>query len=222
MLAAILGVAIAAIAYFFLNLVDVLQNAVFTQLPSGLGFSSEPLWWPLLPLTLAGLLVGLTIRYLPGRAAMHRPTGCTPEGSLPRTRSPACSSPPRPPCRWAVLGPEAPLIALGGGLAVLAVRFSKRDMPAQTIAVVGAAGSFAAIATLFGSPLPAAFLLMEVVGPGGAILDVVLLPGLLAAGVGALIFVGLDAWTGFGTFSLAVATCPPTRIPTWLSSAGPR
>ena len=61
----------------------------------------------------------------------------------------------------AVLGPEAPLIALGGGLAVLAVRFRQRDMPAQTLAVVGAAGSFAAIATLFGSPLPAAFLLME-------------------------------------------------------------
>jgi H+/Cl- antiporter ClcA len=29
-----------------------------------------------------------------------------------------------------VLGPEAPLIALGGGLAVLAVRLARRDMPA--------------------------------------------------------------------------------------------
>ena len=66
MLAAILGVAIAAFAYFFLKLVDVLQKALFTQLPSELGFHGEPLWWPLLPLALAGLLVGLTIRYLPG------------------------------------------------------------------------------------------------------------------------------------------------------------
>ena len=40
-LAAILGVPIAAIAYGFLKLVDVLQNAVFTQLPSGLGFGGE-------------------------------------------------------------------------------------------------------------------------------------------------------------------------------------
>ncbi len=71
-LAAILGVPIAALAYFFLKLVDVLQSEVFTHLPSGLGFHSEPLWWPLLPLALAGLLVALTIRYLPGKGG-HSP-----------------------------------------------------------------------------------------------------------------------------------------------------
>jgi hypothetical protein len=47
---------------------------------------------------------------------------------------------------------------------------------------------------------------MEAAGIGGPLLGVVLLPGLLAAGVGALIFVGLDSWTGFGTFSLEVRT----------------
>ena len=113
----------------------------------------------------------------------------------------------------AALGPEAPLITLGSGLAVLAVHFSKKQMPAQTLAVVGSAGSFAAIATLFGSPLPAAFLLMEAAGLGGAMLDVALLPGLLAAGIGALIFVGLDAWTGFGTFSLAIPNLPAYSHP---------
>ena len=45
----------------------MLGRPVFTSLPSGLGFHGEPLWWPLLPLTLAGLPVGLTIRYLPGK-----------------------------------------------------------------------------------------------------------------------------------------------------------
>src|SRR6201996_6457659 len=70
--AAILGVPIAAIAYGFLKLVAVLQNAVFTQLPSGLGFHGEPLWWPLLPLAVAGVLVALTIRYLPGKGG-HSP-----------------------------------------------------------------------------------------------------------------------------------------------------
>ena len=53
-LAAVLGVPIAAIAYGFLKLVDVLQNAVFTKLPSGLGFHGEPLWWALLPLAVTG------------------------------------------------------------------------------------------------------------------------------------------------------------------------
>jgi hypothetical protein len=42
---------------------------------------------------------------------------------------------------------------------------------------------------------------------------VVLAPGLLAAGVGSLIFIGLDNWTGFGTFSLAVPNLPPAGSP---------
>jgi len=37
---------------------------------------------------------------------------------------------------------------------------------------------------------------------------VVLVPGLLAAGIGTLVFVGLDAWTGLGTFSLAIPGLP--------------
>jgi hypothetical protein len=35
-----------------------------------------------------------------------------------------------------------------------------------------------------------------------------MLPGLLAAGIGALIFVGLNSWTGYGSFSLAVPNIP--------------
>lgn len=89
----------------------------------------------------------------------------------------------------AVVGPEAPLIALGAGLARWAVRLAKRDAPAEVAAVIAAAGSFAAISTLLGSPLLGALLLMEAAGLG-SMLGVVLLPGLLAVGVGALIFVG--------------------------------
>ena len=213
-LAAILGVPIAAIAYGFLKLVAVLEQAVYIQLPSGLGFHGEPLWWPLLPLALAGLLVGLTIRYLPGRGGHSPADGFKPRGAITAAEIPGVFLAALATLSLgAALGPEAPLIALGSGLAVLAVHFSKKEMPAQTLAVVGSAGSFAAIATLFGSPLPAAFLLMEVAGLGGAMLDVALLPGLLAAGIGALIFVGLDAWTGFGTFSLAIPNLPAYSHP---------
>jgi H+/Cl- antiporter ClcA len=113
-----------------------------------------------------------------------------------------------------VLGPEAPMIALGGGLGVLAVRLVKRDAPPRTATVMAAAGSFAAISTLLGSPLVGAFLLMEASGLGGAMLELVLVPGLLAAGVGSLVFVGLDAWTGLGTFSLAIPHLPHAGTPT--------
>ena len=113
-----------------------------------------------------------------------------------------------------VLGPEAPLIAIGSGLGVLAIHLLKRDAPPMAVVVLGVAGSFAAISTLLGSPIVGAFLLMEVAGLGGPLLGVVLVPGLIAAGVGSLIFVGLDAWTGFGTFSLSVPNIPPASSPT--------
>ena len=79
--------------------------------------------------------------------------------------------------------------------------------------VIGAAGSFAAIATLLGSPLVGAFLLMEMAGMGGPMMEIVLVPGLLAAGMGSLIFVGLDNLTGFGSFSLAVSSIPHVGSP---------
>lgn len=113
----------------------------------------------------------------------------------------------------AVLGPEAPLIALGGGLAVWAAGRVKRDLAPEARTLVGASGSFAAVSALLGSPLLGAFLLMEVAGPAGPTLGVVLVPGLLSAGVGALIFTGLGSWTGLGTYSLTLGEVPPAADP---------
>src|SRR4051812_26921665 len=96
---------------------------------------------------------------------------------------------------------------------MVAVHLLKRDAPRQAVAVIGVAGSFAAISTLLGSPIVGAFRLMEASGLAGPVLGVVLVPGLLAAGVGALIFVGLDNWTGFGTFSLALPDIPQFTTP---------
>jgi len=42
----------------------------------------------------------------------------------------------------------------------------------------------------------------------------VALPGLLASGVGALVFIGLDNWTGLGRFSLSLTSVPPAVDPT--------
>jgi H+/Cl- antiporter ClcA len=209
-LAAVLGAPVSAAAYGFLQLIAYLQGEVFTHLPNGLGFHGAPPWWPLPVLTLAGLLVAPVIRFLPGKGG-HSPAdgfkageGAPTPAQLPGVLLAALAT----LSLGVVLGPEAPLIALGGGLAVLAVRLARRDMPAQATAVVAAAGSFAAVSTLLGSPIVGAFLLMEASGLGGPMLGVVLLPGLLASGVGALIFVGLDALTGLGTFSLSVPGLP--------------
>jgi len=54
---------------------------------------------------------------------------------------------------------------------------------------------------------------MEASGLGGPLLGLVLVPGLLAAGIGTLVFVGLNSLTGFGTFSLAIPGLPPFAHP---------
>lgn len=214
-LAAFLGVPIAAASYWFLQLIDELQKWVYTDLPDGLGFNGQPTWWPVVPLAVAGLVVGLSIRYLPGRGGHSPVDGFQAGGVALPTQLPGIALAAIASIGLgAVIGPEAPLIALGGGLAYLAVWLVRRDVPTRAAAVVAATGSFAAISTLLGSPLAGAFLLMEASGLGGATATVVLIPGLLGAGIGALIFTGLDSLTGYGTFSLAIPNLPAVGAPT--------
>jgi hypothetical protein len=219
---AILGVPISAVAYGFLALVSYLQKEIFIHLPHGLGFATAPVWWPLPVLAVGGLLAGFAIRYLPGRGgpsaagafAVHAPPTAV---QLPGVILAALAT----LVFGAVLGPEMPLIALGGGLAALLILLARRRaVPDQAARVLGVTGAFAAVSTLLGSPLTGAFLLMEASGLGGPILGVVLLPGLLAAGIGSLIFIGLDSLTGLGAFSLALPGIPGFSQPTGPSSAG--
>jgi H+/Cl- antiporter ClcA len=213
-MAAVVGVVVSTVAYFYLKAVSSAQTSIFTTLPGDL-WSKTPVWWPLIPLFVGGVVVACSIRFLPGTSG-HRPAeGFKPAGAV------------RPVDLFgivvasfvtlavgAVLGPEAPLIAIGSGLGTLAVHLVKRGAPERAVAAVAAAGAFAAIATLLGSPVVGAFLIMETAGLGGPMLGVVLVPGLLAAGVGALVFVGLDDWTGWGTFSLSIPGAPAFTTPT--------
>jgi H+/Cl- antiporter ClcA len=208
--AAVLGVPVSAGAYFFLQLVGHLQTWVFRDLPEGLGLGTDPWWWPLLPLTLAGLPGGHAVRSRPAGGG-ESPADGLPVGLGP----PAAAAVPGiflasvlTLSLGAVLGPEAPLIALGAGVSAWAMRLLKRDAPAQAVAVIGGAGSFAAVSALLGSPLLGAFLLLEAAGLAGALGSVILLPGLLAAGIGALVFVGLDSLTGLGAVTLSLPGLP--------------
>ncbi|MGP3750918.1 chloride channel protein [Streptomyces sp. IBSNAI001] len=214
-LVALLGVPISAAAFGFLALVHELQSLTYDDLPRALGFDGTPSWWPVPLLALAGLLTGLTIRLLPGRGGSNPAEGMAHAGApgaaeLPGIALAALTS----LALGAVLGPEAPLIALGGGLAVLAVRLVKPGIGPSASAMVAAAGSFAAVSTLLGSPLLGAFLLMEASGLAGMTLGLVLVPGLLASGIGSLIFIGLGSWTGLGTYSLALPGVPHAGEPT--------
>ena len=110
-----------------------------------------------------------------------------------------------------VLGPEAPLIALGLGLGALSVRLIRLEGTGAQLLVL--AGAFASIAALFGGPLIAAFLLFEVTAASGKIpaqqIGRALLPGFVAAGTGALVFTGVAGWSGLHQTNLSLPSLPP-------------
>jgi H+/Cl- antiporter ClcA len=220
-LAALLGIPISVAAYGFLALVEKLQEAIFEDLPGDIFTGTTPAWWPVPWLVLCGLLTAAAIRYLPGNGGHSPALGFQMGGGPPVNRDlPAVVVAALAPLSLgAVLGPEGPLIAIGGGLAALTVHLVKQDAPPMALTIMASAGSFAAVSTLLGSPLLGAFLIMEAAGIGGATLSLVALPGLLSSGIGALVFIGLNNWTGLGTFSLALPDVPPPVNPTTATMA---
>jgi H+/Cl- antiporter ClcA len=218
-LAALVGLLVSAASWGFLELVHVVQVGVYSDLPHHLGYDVAPLWWPLPWLALAGLLTAFAIARLPGRGG-HVPADGLKAGGAP-------TQPIELPgvilaaaatlSLGLVLGPEAPLIAVGMGLGALALRLLKRDAPQQALGLLAAAGSFAAVSAIFGSPVVGAVLIIEATGLGGAMLPLVLLPGLMAAGIGSLVFIGLGAWSGFSTEAWSLEPFPlaPFGGPSW-------
>ncbi|WP_089244573.1 chloride channel protein [Asanoa hainanensis] len=214
-LGAVIGAPVAIVAYFYLEAVGRAQRFFLTDLPHDLGFAGTPVWWPIPMVAVGGLLVGLSLRYLPGTGGHNPADGFVAGPAVSARDLPGVAAASLATLAFgAVLGPEGPLVLIGSGLAVVIARLLKRDAPDKALVVVGASGSFAAISTLLISPLAGAFLLLEAAGVGAGMASVVLAPGLLAAGIGALIFVGLDHVTGFGTFSLAVPNIPTLGAPT--------
>lgn len=210
----LIGLPVSVAAFGFLYAVREIQQGLFAHLPGALGFHGEPPWWPVPVVGLSGLLVAVAVRYLPGRGGHSPADGLNTSPTQPVVVPGVVLAALATLGFGAVLGPEAPLIALGSGLGMLAVRLARRDAPPTTQVVVASAGSFAALSTILGSPLVAALFMLEAVGLGGQTLTLVILPGLLAAGVGSLVFVGLGTWTGLGTFSLAIPNLPSVARPT--------
>ncbi len=209
--AALVGLVVSFAAWGFLELVHQVQVGTFQKLPERLGYDDgAPAWWPLPVLALAGVVTALAIVRLPGIGG-HKPseglkTGVTQPVELPGVVLAAVAT----IGLGVVLGPEAPLIAIGSGLGILAVRLLRKDAPDQLLAVVAAAGSFAAISFIFGSPLIGAVILIEAAALDRQQMRVVLPTGLLAAGVGSLVSIGLGSWTGLSSSDYALG---PLTLP---------
>jgi H+/Cl- antiporter ClcA len=205
LIAAVVGVVVSLAAWGFLELIHQMQVGVFTKLPDAVGFDNgAPLWWSLPVCGVAGLLVALVIVRLPGFGGHIPAMGLVPSPMQPIELPGVVLAALATVGLGLVLGPEAPLLALGSGLGILAVRLAKRDAPPPVVTVVAAAGSFAAISFLFEAPVIAAVLLIEATGLGGKQLPLVLLPGLLAAGLGSLVSIGIGSFTGLSTSAYAI------------------
>jgi H+/Cl- antiporter ClcA len=217
-LAAAVGVGVSLAAWGFLELIHQIQVGLFTDLPEELGYQhGAPSWFYVVVLGLAGLLTAAAIVRLPGDGG-HVPAEGLKIGGAPVQ---PLELPGIILAAFAtiggglVLGPEAPLIALGAGLGIFAIRSLRKDTPAEAQAVMAAAGSIAAMALLFNSPIIAAVILLEALGLDREKLPLILLPGLLAAGIGSLISIGMGSLTGLSTsaYALGTLTLPPLDQP---------
>ena len=202
----LIGIPAALVAAAFLGLVDLVERLLWTDLPNALGESSPP-WYLVVGLPVIGaVLVMLVRRFLPGDGG-HEPlrgisTAPTAVSAVPGVALAAIAT----LSFGAVLGPEAPLIALGSATGIAVGRIAK--LGPQERQVVSTAGSYSAISALFGGPLVASFMLMEAGLGFGKRLVPVLLPGFVAAAVGYVLFVGFNGWTGLKSSSLAVGNLP--------------
>jgi H+/Cl- antiporter ClcA len=106
----------------------------------------------------------------------------------------------------AVLGPEAPLIALGSAVGLAVTHFVDVD-PAHH-RILAMAGAFSAISALFGGPIAAGILLIEAGIGMGKLLIPLMIPGLVAAAIGYLLFTGFGNWGGLEETTLAVPGLP--------------
>ncbi|MGW6918630.1 chloride channel protein [Kitasatospora sp. NPDC054939] len=213
LLSALIGVPVSLAAFGFVSLEHELQHWIWESLPEAWGFDRAPWWWPLPTLLLAGLLTAPVIVWMPGHGGHVPVDGLGGRPTLPREVPGVILAALVCLPLGAVLGPEAPLMAMGSGLALLAVRASRRSASPQLVPVLGAAGSTAAISTIFGSPLVAAVMMIEAAGLGGPRLVALILPCLLASGVGALVFTGFGNWTGLSIGALTLPTVPPSHTP---------
>ena len=206
-LGAAIGIPAALLAALFLAFVHELEDWLWDDLPDALGHASPP-WYLVVGLPLAGaaLVAGARL-LLPGDGG-HRPllglaTIPTPVKHAPGVALAAIGT----LGFGAVLGPEAPVIALGSAVGMAFAGFAK--LPARPAAVVSNAGSFSAVSALFGGPLVAGVLLVEAgAGAGLTSLTAVLLPGFVAAAVGYLIFIGFGSWGGLDAPGLQIPHLP--------------
>ncbi len=206
LIGALIGIPAALMAAFFLALVHWSEDLLWTDLPEWLGEPAPPAYLVIGLPVVGALIVAVARRFLPGDGG-HSPMDGIGGGPTPWQYGPGIALAAFGTLAFgAVLGPEAPLIALGSVVGMIAVSAFRVQGPGRT--TLATAGSFSAVSALFGGPLVAGMLLLEGGLAAGTALIPALLPGLTAAAIGYVLFVGFGDWGGLSSTALAVPDLP--------------
>lgn len=190
------GVASALVLLGVSLLAEKLQDVLWETLPDALSVGRYSSLWMIVMLTATGLVTGLVIRAVPGRAGPDPATMGLVDPPLAPLVVPGLLLVTVLALAGGVsLGPENPITAANIALAFWAGRRLAPDAPAELWVALAAAGT---IGALFGTPVAAALILTETLAttPGkGALWD--RLFGPLAAGAAGSLTMTLAAHPSF-------------------------
>jgi H+/Cl- antiporter ClcA len=186
------GIVAALLLWALDSVAGLIEDLVWTTLPDALGIDPAG-WWIVLVLTTTGLLVGLSLRYLPGHGGPDSATTELFEPPLRLKVLPGIAIVTVLGLAGGVsLGPENPIIAINVSLAVALLARFMPNVPPRLAMLMAAAGT---IGALFGTPVGAALLFtgaLAAVRGGGALWDKLFLPlASAAAGSGTMHALGV-------------------------------
>lgn len=198
------GLLAGAGASAFVAVEHRLQRLLWHELPNALGQEQAAPWLVLLLLVTGAVIVYLAEK-LPGEGGKGPLEGFALNVGPGQIISVVIAALGGLSC-GAVLGPEAPLMAVGTALGGLA--FKPANPVRQVMLFVGA---MAAIGAIFGNPLITTVLMLEfalLTGPKLAN-HVVLMPALAGLASSYTLQVGVESWSGLGEVELSAPALAP-------------
>lgn len=200
----VVGLLAGLAASVFIKAEDGVRQLLWTDLPDALGYDGAPAWL-VVAILVTGALIVYVASQLPGHGG-HPPLKGLGIDIGPREVTSVVLAAIGTLSFGAVLGPEAPLMAIGSACGALAFR----DPTNPVRMVMMLAGSMAAIGAIFGNPLVTAVLLLEIALINGARMasPAVLLTSLASLASGYLLQVGIAGWSGLGAVELSIPGLP--------------
>ena len=203
--AIMVGLIAGGAASLFVAVEHHLQAWLWEDLPELLGNEQAPAWL-VVSLLLVGALITLAAERLPGGGG-HTPLSPLSLDIGPREVTSVVLAALGSLSFGAVVGPEAPLLAIGTAMGALA--FRDPDRPIRQVMMV--VGAMAAVGAIFGNPLITSVLLLELAVLSGPKLanPLVLMPALVGMAAGYTLQVGLEDWSGLGETRLGLPGLDP-------------